>query len=302
MFGMDYIAASTYNIMVVIVSMVVLAVGSFTDFQKREVADWINYGLFFAAIGLRLIYSAITLDPFVILEGFIGFIAFTVFGFGMFYLGQWGGGDTKMIIGLGTLFGLKVIPFDLYAVGNSLLVSFLVNSLLVGSLYGLLWSVVLVFKNRKKFLKNWKIVSKRFQAFKILFALLGAVLIFAGFFLEDMGIFLVPLGMLAIVMIYSFIFTRSIEKGCMIAMLPPSKITEGDWIEKDVKVKGKYICGPRDLGISKKQIALLKKYKVKKVAVKNGIPFVPSFLLGFIATFFFGNFIVFLLQVLMSNI
>ncbi|PIO05594.1 hypothetical protein COT47_04145, partial [Candidatus Woesearchaeota archaeon CG08_land_8_20_14_0_20_43_7] len=51
----------------------------------------------------------------------------------------------------------------------------------------------------------------------------------------------------------------------------------------------KYICGPKDLGIEKKQIAILLKHKVKKVLVREGIPFVPSFLIAFIVNVFFQN-------------
>ncbi|GIU69536.1 MAG: hypothetical protein KatS3mg002_0772 [Candidatus Woesearchaeota archaeon] len=46
----------------------------------------------------------------------------------------------------------------------------------------------------------------------------------------------------------------------------------------------KYITGPKDLGISKEQIELLKKSKIKKVLVKEGIPFIPAFLIAFILT------------------
>ena len=53
-------------------------------------------------------------------------------------------------------------------------------------------------------------------------------------------------------------------------------------------VNGKRITGPKDLGISKKQIRQLRQYyekgKVKKIAIKEGIPFVPSFLISFIVT------------------
>jgi Flp pilus assembly protein protease CpaA len=299
MFGLEYLSIGYYNVLVVILAFVVMLVGSITDLQKREVADWINYGLFFAAIALRLLYFTITLNPYVLLDGFFGFLIFAAVGFTMFYTGQWGGGDTKMIIGLGILFGLKVIPFDLYSIMNSLLVSFLVNSLILGSVYGLVWSIFLVIKNRKSFISSWKRVSKELRVPKLMFISTGCLLFAFAFIFPSFSILLVPLGLVSILMMYSLIYTKSIEGGCMVSMLPPEKITEGDWIFKDIFVKGKRIAGPKDLGISKEQIALLKKLKVKKVAVKIGIPFVPSFLLGFIATFLIGNSLTFLLQIML---
>ena len=78
----------------------------------------------------------------------------------------------------------------------------------------------------------------------------------------------------------------------MIKKVSVDKLTEGDWIVDDVKVGGKVICGPKDLGISKEQIIELKKLaedgKIKQVVIKEGIPFVPSFFMSFIVTYFFG--------------
>ncbi len=78
----------------------------------------------------------------------------------------------------------------------------------------------------------------------------------------------------------------------MVKTIPISQLTEGDWIYKDIFIgsgkKKKYITGPKDLGISKEQISLLKKYssqgKIKNIIIKEGIPFVPAFLFAYIAT------------------
>ena len=79
----------------------------------------------------------------------------------------------------------------------------------------------------------------------------------------------------------------------MYRLVEPVKLTEGDWIVNDVYVGRQYICGPKDLGIEKRQIRKLveyyKKGKVKRILIKEGIPFVPSFLIAFIITFLFGN-------------
>ena len=84
----------------------------------------------------------------------------------------------------------------------------------------------------------------------------------------------------------------------MLKYVEPQKLTEGDWIVKDIKINGKYITGPKDLGIAKKQInelvMLYKKGKIRKVLMKIGIPFVPSFFIAFVVTLIYGN-LVFLL-------
>ena len=92
---------------------------------------------------------------------------------------------------------------------------------------------------------------------------------------------------------YLWLGVKAVENSCMLKYVSPEKLTEGDWIAKDIKIGGKYIAGPKDLGIEKKQIKklmeLYKKRKVKKVLIKEGIPFVPSFLIAFILTIIFGN-------------
>ena len=85
------------------------------------------------------------------------------------------------------------------------------------------------------------------------------------------------------------LFVKAVEKACMLKRVKPSELTEGDWIAKDVIVKNKRICGPKDLGIEKAQIRQLIRLKIKSVIIKVGIPFVPSFLLAFVLTLWIGN-------------
>ena len=60
-------------------------------------------------------------------------------------------------------------------------------------------------------------------------------------------------------------------------------------ISEDVIVKGKLICSKKDLELTKKQIQNLKKNKIKRLLVKEGIPFVPSFLIGLLISLIWGN-------------
>jgi hypothetical protein len=95
------------------------------------------------------------------------------------------------------------------------------------------------------------------------------------------------LGLIIVVSFYLFLYIKSVEKVCMQKYVKPSELTEGDWIVENIVIKKKVIASPKDLGVSKKQIEqlikLYKEGKVKKVLIKEGIPFVPSFLLGLVA-------------------
>ena len=73
------------------------------------------------------------------------------------------------------------------------------------------------------------------------------------------------------------------------------KLTEGDWVAEDIIVKGKLICSKKDLELTKEQISKLRKLKIKNVFVKEGIPFVPSFLIGLLITLIWGNLLAYII-------
>lgn len=275
-----------------LISFFALFLGSITDLKTREVPDWLNYGLVSSGFGLNLLFSAIYSNPSFIINSIIGFFIFFAIAYMMFYGGQWGGGDSKMIMGLGAMIGINVgnIP-------SQFLFAFLINALLVGALYGLLWSVFLVFKNKKIFSREFNkilmgktIVKAKKIMLMILIALFVLLFLIKLYYIKIM---VLTLAFVMLVTFYLWIFVKAIEKSCMYKLVEPSKLTEGDWIVKDIYVGGKYITGPKDLGISKKQINQLvefyKRKKVKKILIKEGIPFVPSFLIAFIVTLMFGN-------------
>jgi len=270
----------------------VLAVASFTDIKTREVPDWLSYGLIFTGFGVNILYSIISSNINFIINSAAGFLIFLGLGYIMFYAGQWGGGDSKVIMGLGALLGLDV--FNLTISKLPFIVIFWINLLFVSVFYASLWSLVLALRNRKVFLNSFKEELKRFFWLRILiFVLTFIFIIFLLITLDTLiKIFVLVTITLIVLLFYLTIFMKAVEKSCMLKLVNPEKLTEGDWIAKDVKVDGKYICGPKDLGITKKQIATLlalkKNNKIKKILIKEGIPFVPSFLIAYLVTLFLG--------------
>jgi hypothetical protein len=81
-----------------------------------------------------------------------------------------------------------------------------------------------------------------------------------------------------------FAFAKSIEKISMICPKDARDLREGDWLAEDVRIKGKIIKYNWE-GLDKKDIKRLQSYK-KKVKIKDGIPFVPGFLIAFILYLF----------------
>ena len=281
-------------LIILFLTTVSLIVASIFDIKTREVPDLLNYGLIFAGIGLRFIYSAVTFDWSFLLAGLAGLGVFFALALILFYAGQWGGGDSKLLMGMGALFGIKfnLNSFFENSVDN-FIINFIINMFIAGAIYGFIWSSGLLIIHRKKFSAAFleKIHDKNIKIMKIVMFGIVFLLLIGAILARDSvyNIILFAFAIIVYLTFYLWLFVKTIETVCMIKKIPPNKLTEGDWIANEVYVHGKYICGPKDLGIEKDQIVRLKKLKVRFVLVKEGIPFIPSFLFGFIITLVFGN-------------
>ena len=96
---------------ILVVTITALAAASFTDIKKREVPDWLNYGLVVFGLGTNLLLSVAFWTWTYIAYSVFGMLALFAIAYFMFYAGQWGGGDSKMLIGLGSVFGLAALSY-----------------------------------------------------------------------------------------------------------------------------------------------------------------------------------------------
>ncbi len=274
------------DIIIIILCFIALIIGSYTDIKKREVPDLVNYGFIFLGIGLSILLSIIDNNWSLLFKHLFGFFVMFVFGALMFYTGQWGGGDAKMLMALGALLGLETsittwlsdIPFLFIFIGLILL---------VGGIYGLIWGTVIGCQHKKQFLEEVKkrLYEPVIRRIKVILIIISLIIIGYSFTLTFyLRLLVLILVLLLLISFYLIIFIRIIEELGMIKVIPLNKLTEGDWINKEIKIKGKYIAGPKDLGVSREQIEQLKKLKVKTVEVKYGMPFVPAFLAAFVIT------------------
>lgn len=268
-----------------LIAFIAITIASYTDIRTREVPDLLNYGLIFIAIAARTLFALANNDISIFVEGFLGGLLAFAIGALMYYTGQWGGGDTKLLAGLGILIG---IPFSFKM---SFLPIFLISIFFAGAIYALLLAIIAAIRNRKSFGKEAAIISEKLKVIKIALIVFVFAVAAAMFFVDDIQIkiLLFSLAIISVMTLYVYIFIKSVEKVAMLKTYQVSMLTEGDWIAKDVFIGKKWITGPKDLGISKEKIELLKKHKIKSVLVKEGIPFVPSFFMAFLITYFFGN-------------
>ncbi len=275
-----------------VISFVWLIFATITDIKKREVPDWLSYSLIGIGIGSRLIYSLIYAEYKILLFGIVGLIACFLFGNLMYYTKQWGGGDAKLLMGLGALFGdYKITSIFSNSIDLPFLVVLIANIFIAGSVCGVIYSIYLAIRSWSKFKVEWR-KNKHYNL--LILSAAGILIVALSWFLLD-GLLKfagMVIGILVIILSISLEFIKVVEKICMIKFIDTKKLTIGDWIVDDVIIKGKVICKARNIGLTHEDITTLKKYRIKKVLIKEGMPFIPGFLLGFIITIVFGSVVI----------
>ena len=262
-----------------VLAVVALIIGSITDFKKREVPDWVSYGLIFAALGIRLLFSIFNKEFTTILNGVIGFVIFFAIASALYYLKQWGGGDAKTFMGIGAVLGIDLTN----PLSSIIVILFVLLLIFIGAIYGIIYSALLAINNKSKFkkafkenLKDFNILAK-FSAVVLIIGILSLILVT----IQQLALLIFGVSIIFFLGIYSFIFTKSVEDSCLFQKVKAKQLTEGDWVAETLKIKGKTIITEDNLGITKEQINKLKNYK-KLILIKIGIPFIPVFLLAFI--------------------
>ncbi|MBU1111197.1 MAG: A24 family peptidase [archaeon] len=266
-------------VILAVVTLIVLAVAAYTDLRTREVPDWVSYSLLFSALGLRALFS-IELGWQVLVSGVLGFLVFFLIALLFYHTRQWGGADSKLLMGLGAVLGLDVF-FTGFANNHAWdLPLFFVMLLLAGAVYGLIWSGILITINWKQF---YPVYIKKFHKHNMEFF----ISIFLAAMLALLAIWSVWFILLAAFPIFAYFFftlISAVEDSCFVKKIRVSKLTEGDWLAKDVHVNDSLVMTARTL--ERKDLHKLLKLaldnKLKYVIIKEGIPFVPSFLLAYI--------------------
>lgn len=280
-----------FEIILISITMIALLIASYSDLKIREVPDLLSYGLIFAALGIRLIFS-FEFGWNIIISGLLGFAACFAIAYLFYSLHQWGGGDSKLLMGMGAVIGIS-IPFS---ASSFILLWYFLALLFLGAFYGILWMVILAMKNRTVFYKKYKEMIVEHKVVHLSLAILAILFLVLTFFFW----FAWPLIILPLVLFYFVLFITVVEQNFFVKKLSAHDLTEGDWLAEEVLVDGKPIDLKRTL--EKKHITTLqhleKKKKIKFVYIKEGIPFIPSFLFAYLFIVFGEKLIYLLLQAL----
>lgn len=233
---------------------------------------------------------------------FLTFGIFIVLTNLMYYGKMSGGADVKILLALSVVFATSPVflnfnynlfsPILGFLMPKIFLFDFLVNSLFVGLGFGILFSVFMIFKNKKEFSKKFKESFKKYW-------ILGSVLIILGIVLLILSViqkFFIVFGIAFILIPILLVLVTSVQESSMKRYKSWKELAEGDWLVSSVRI-GKKIIRPSADGLSRKDILLIKK-SGKKVLVLDGMPFIPVFLIALIISLIWGNLLYLLLQVL----
>lgn len=246
------------------------------DLRKREVANWLNFSFVAFALAYRAFYAVLNEKADFFYFGLFGFVLFYAIAEALYYAGAFGGGDARLLRAFGA-----VLPFESFSsmVLNSFGFVFLL--FFIGAGYTLIWSVFLVSKNSKNFRKEFAAVSRERKP--ISYASLGIIIVVL---LTPMIFSLKAFALLFLILIpLLYYYLKAVEKSCLVKLVKAKELTVGDWLEMDVRAGRNWIRKSVH-GLSIGEIQALRRTG-KKVWVKEGIPFVPVFLITLIVMEFF---------------
>ena len=269
------------EVVLVLIGLLWIVFASIQDLRSREVANWLNFSLIIFVLGIRFFYSLFEAFDFAFFyQGVIGLCIFLVLGNLFYYSRLFGGGDAKLMIALGAIFPLKLSLSE----NVNIFIWFLILFLVVGAIYGIIWSFVLMFMHFDKFKLEFLRLFNRNKKKILIPELIGVVLFAFGFF--DVLFFL--LGIMVLFLPYFYLYAKAIDNSCMIKKVMTNNLRMGDLLYKGVGVGKKRIDASWE-GLSESEIKKIRKF----VLIREGIPFVPVFLISYLILFYlyFGSFL-----------
>jgi hypothetical protein len=269
------------------------------DLKTTEIPDKIPHTMILIAIIIAFTRSFYEQTYVPLINSLVCGGLLFAFGFLLYYSGQWGGGDAKVLSAIGFLIPnmLKNSWFEkFFPFPFAEMVSYTVNVFFIGTFYMLFYSFVLALINKKIIL----FFSREIKASASLIAIfsLSLFFIFIGLNMYLCYLFEVPIN-LNILLTNSFLpliftlgifliwkFTKSVEEVGFKKRIPVSKLKVGDVLAESKIWEG----------ITQKDLIKIKRSGKKYVVIKEGVRFAPAFPLALFFTLYFGDVFLFLFK------
>ena len=213
------------ELILILVVMIWLLFALIYDLKTREIPDWISYSLIAIALTSSVIASLEQTSFLPLISSLIAAILFAIISLLLYYTKQWGGGDVKLFIALGL--ALPQYPSSLLQYFNpNINVYFplilIINLLIAAVIYSLIYLIILIIKNKARFLVDIK--KYQMRRLKILFMVVAVIIFISSFlFPLQQSRYLIIIAVLILIFPYIFAITKVIEKIAMIKSIPLSK-------------------------------------------------------------------------------
>ncbi len=257
--------------------LVGLIIAVYQDFTRREIDDCLNLFLFFSGVLFLIVSGNLLIGSSLVLFGFFIFII-SLLSFGFYYARFFSGGDSKLFFAISPLLFGSFYNFSFFYI-----LYFSFSLFLCGSIYSLIYAFYL-------FLRDFRKTSKYFMSeikkkANILLLSLGILFFIIGLF--EKIVFSISFFILLFVLLICL--AKTLEETSMKRLVSTKNLKEGDWLFNDIKIGNKIFKKDWD-GLRAEDILYAKRFN-KKVFIKDGIPYAPSFLFAIIL-FYFKDFVI----------
>jgi len=283
-----------------VVALAGSTLGALWDLRTTEIPDEIPYGMAAIALLLYGYQSYMEWSVWPLAWSVAVGAAFFGFGFLMYRLGQWGGGDAKLLAAVGCLLpSISTLPSELYSAGINVFhstrmlfpfpLSYFFNVFFVGAAYMMLYAFAVAARNRgvfAAFVGDVKASSRVFLA--IAAALFIAFTAINLTLYRNFGLHIDSASMLSSSMMPVFAaaciflvwkFARAVESVGFRRAVPVGRLRVGDVLESSKVWEG----------VTAADIRRIKRSGVRRVRIKEGVRFAPTFPLALLFTLWVGD-------------
>lgn len=279
------------EVLLFVVALVGSAAAGLFDLKTTEIPDKIPYLMIVIGVAGNIIQSYLIWSYWPLVYSAVVGLGFLGFGFVMYYLGQWGGGDAKILSAIGFLIptyqsAKLILPFS---------ISFFFNVFLVGAVYMIVYAFSLSFINRNiwsSFLTDLRANAKMILIYNsaLIVTLMALGFIFTKFFdflpLDIFAIFVLTIWIASVGLFFMWKFIKSVEKIGFKKNIPVSKLKVGDVPDYFKKWEG----------LTEKELKKIKSSGKKYIWIKEGVRFAPAFPIALVFTLIYGDGILFLMK------
>lgn len=291
-----------YEILLFSVALIGAAAGGWIDLKTTEVPDSVPLSMVSLGLIIHVFQAYFAGNLFPIYSAVAVAAGYLVFGYILYYTGQWGEADVLLLGAVG--FVLPVAPafFNATAASANWAIYpliFLMNTFIVGGVYSIIYALVVAVRTKKvaaRFFEDVRQSAKRTIQITLLFsvaATLSAGYVGQYFAKISASMLLVQLAIFVPAFAFLFLIYRFavvVDREAFRKKISAGKLKEGDVLAEGVNAGGLNISGKIFIGLTPAEIKKIQNVK-RSVMIKEGIRYGPTFFLALIATWLFGNLI-----------